>query len=40
VMSGVLCASTAICGVSFLLPELLLEVEVTAVRRSTKEELK
>jgi enamine deaminase RidA (YjgF/YER057c/UK114 family) len=38
VMNGVLCASTAICGVSFLMPELLLEVEVTAVKRSTKEE--
>jgi 2-iminobutanoate/2-iminopropanoate deaminase len=32
-MNGSLCASTAICGVSFVLPELLLEIEATAVRR-------
>jgi enamine deaminase RidA (YjgF/YER057c/UK114 family) len=31
-MGGSLCASTAICGVSFVMPGLLLEVEATAVR--------
>jgi enamine deaminase RidA (YjgF/YER057c/UK114 family) len=31
-MKGSLCASTAICGVSFVLPELLLEIEATAIR--------
>jgi 2-iminobutanoate/2-iminopropanoate deaminase len=31
-MGGSLCASTAICGASFVIPGLLLEVEATAVR--------
>jgi 2-iminobutanoate/2-iminopropanoate deaminase len=31
-MRGALCASTAICGVSFVIPGLLLEVEAIAVR--------
>jgi 2-iminobutanoate/2-iminopropanoate deaminase len=31
-MGGSLCASTAICGVSFVMPGLLLEVEATALR--------
>jgi 2-iminobutanoate/2-iminopropanoate deaminase len=30
-MAGTLCASTAICGVSFVIPGLLLEVEVVAL---------
>jgi 2-iminobutanoate/2-iminopropanoate deaminase len=33
-MSGSICASTAICGVSFAIPGLLLEVEATATRRT------
>jgi enamine deaminase RidA (YjgF/YER057c/UK114 family) len=33
VMPGSLCASTAVGGASFVLPELLLEIEVTAIRR-------
>lgn len=32
-MQGSLCASTAICGASFVIPGLLLEIEVTAIRR-------
>jgi 2-iminobutanoate/2-iminopropanoate deaminase len=31
-MQGSLCSSTAICGASFVIPGLLLEIEVTAVR--------
>jgi 2-iminobutanoate/2-iminopropanoate deaminase len=31
-MEGALCASTAICGVSFVIPGMLLEVEAIAVR--------
>jgi enamine deaminase RidA (YjgF/YER057c/UK114 family) len=31
-MDASLCASTAICGVSFVMPGLLLEVDATAVR--------
>jgi 2-iminobutanoate/2-iminopropanoate deaminase len=34
-MDGSLCASTAICGASFVIPGLLLEVEATAIRRTT-----
>ncbi len=33
-MDGSLCASTAICGASFVIPGLLLEVEATAIRRT------
>lgn len=33
-MNGSLCASTAICGASFVIPGLLLEVEATAIRRA------
>jgi enamine deaminase RidA (YjgF/YER057c/UK114 family) len=33
-MHGSLCASSAICGASFVIPGLLLEVEVTAIRRA------
>ena len=36
-MGGAMCASTAICGVSFVIPELLLEVQATAVLRETRE---
>jgi 2-iminobutanoate/2-iminopropanoate deaminase len=36
-MEGALCASTAICGVAFVIPGLLLEVEATAVRASRAE---
>lgn len=36
-MGGSMCASTAICGVSFLIPELLLEVQATAVLKKTWE---
>jgi 2-iminobutanoate/2-iminopropanoate deaminase len=32
-MGDTLCASTAICGASFVIPGLLLEVEATALRR-------
>jgi 2-iminobutanoate/2-iminopropanoate deaminase len=32
VMPGILCASTAIAGASYVLPGLLLEVEATAIR--------
>ena len=34
VMGGSLCASTAICGASFVLQGLLLEIEATAIRSS------
>jgi enamine deaminase RidA (YjgF/YER057c/UK114 family) len=35
---GALCASTAICGVSFVMPGLLLEVEAIALKRSRAED--
>jgi enamine deaminase RidA (YjgF/YER057c/UK114 family) len=31
-LGGSLCASTAIAGASFVIPELLLEIEATAIR--------
>jgi enamine deaminase RidA (YjgF/YER057c/UK114 family) len=34
VMPGSLCASTAVGGASFVLPDLLFEIEVTAIRRA------
>lgn len=36
-MQGALCASTAICGVSFVMPGLLLEVEAIALKGSRVE---
>lgn len=35
VMEGSLCASTAICGASFVLQGLLIEIEATAIRDAT-----